>query len=153
MAYFPTTPADGQTVTVNDITYVYDSAKTAWKRAASTLGNLTVTGNITAANVTVSSNVAANKFYTAEGLFWTGNGVAFTSGSGGGTVDYTASTTPPVSPTDGDFWYKTTNDTLYQYINDGTTSYWIDVQTPSFSANTASPVQAFAWGMSAVFGG
>lgn len=142
MAYFPTTPTNGQTATVNNITYVYDSSKTAWKRASSTLGNLAVSGNVT-----------ANKFYTADGLFWSGNGVAFTSGSGGGTVDYTAGTTPPVSPTDGDFWYKTTNDTLYQYINDGTTSYWIDVQTPSFSANTASPAQAYAWGMSAVFGG
>jgi len=144
MAYFPTSPTNGEPATVNGITYVYDSSRTAWRRTASSVGNLTVTGN-----------VISNKFYTTEGLFWSGNGVAFTSGSGGGggTVDYTAGTTPPVSPTDGDFWYKTTNDTLYQYINDGTTSYWIDVQTPSFSANTASPAQAYAWGMSAVFGG
>ena len=144
MAYFPTSPINGETATINGITYVYDDTKTAWKRSISPVGNLTVTGNI-----------FSNKFYTTQGLFWSGNGVAFTSGSGGGggTVDYTAGTTPPVSPTDGDFWYKTTHDTLYQYINDGTTSYWIDVQTPSFSANTASPTQAYAWGMSAVFGG
>jgi hypothetical protein len=153
MAYFPTSPTNGEPATVNGITYVYDSSRTAWRRTASSVVNLDVSGNITAANVTVTSNVSASKFYTADGLFWSGNGVAFTSGSGGGTVDYTAGTTPPVSPTDGDFWYKTTNDTLYQYINDGTTSYWIDVQTPSFSANTASPAQAYAWGMSAVFGG
>lgn len=152
MAYFPTSPLDGESVTVNGIVYTYNSSKDAWKRVVSTIGNLDVSGNITAGNITVTSNVTASKFYTANGLFWSGNGVAFTSGAGG-TVDYTAGTTPPVSPTDGDFWYKTTNDTLYQYINDGTTSYWIDVQTPSFSANTASPVQAYAWGMSAVFGG
>jgi len=79
MAYFPTSPADGASVTVNGIVYRYNSAKAAWKRSLSTIGNLDVAGNITAANITVTANAAANKFFVSEGVFWAGNGVAFAS--------------------------------------------------------------------------
>jgi len=85
-------------------------------------------------NVVVTSNVSANRFYTAEGLYWSGNGVAFSSGGGGsGNIDYIASATAPVSPDDGDFWYQTTTGILFQYLSDGTTSYWFDMQTESVS--------------------
>lgn len=102
-------------------------------------GNAYVGGNIV-----VTSNVSANKFYTAEGLYWSGNGVAFSSG-GGGTVDYVASSTAPVSPDDGDFWYQTTTGILFQYLSDGTTSYWFDTQTESVSgvAYTNANVEAY----------
>ena len=79
MAYFPTSPLDGELVTVNGIVYRYNSAKDAWKRSLSTIGNLDVAGNITAANITVTANAAANKFFVSEGVFWAGNGVAFAS--------------------------------------------------------------------------
>ena len=79
MAYFPTSPLDGESVTVNGIVYTYNSSKDAWKRSLSTIGNLDVSGNITAANITVTANAAANKFFVSEGVFWAGNGVAFAS--------------------------------------------------------------------------
>ena len=79
MAYFPTSPTNGQTVTVNGILYTYNTTKGAWKRATSTFGNLDVSGNITAANITISSNAAANKFYVTDGIYWAGNGTAFAS--------------------------------------------------------------------------
>jgi hypothetical protein len=55
---FPTSPTNGQTTTVNGITYAYNSTNNAWKRQ--TLTDITVTGNITAAqNIT-----ALNYFYS-----------------------------------------------------------------------------------------
>ena len=85
MAYFPTSPIDGASVTVNGILYTYNAAKGAWKRASSSINNLDVAGNITAAgnisagNVSVTNKVAAGAVYTTSGLFWAGNGVAFSS--------------------------------------------------------------------------
>ena len=35
------------------------------------------------------------------------------------TVGYTSSSSAPASPSDGDFWYDSTNKVLYQYVNDG----------------------------------
>lgn len=42
----------------------------------------------------------------------------------------TAGTTPHASPVAGDRWYNTSSDVLYQYVSDGTTSFWLDIQTP-----------------------
>lgn len=40
---------------------------------------------------------------------------------------FTVSATAPVSPTQGDQWFDTDNGFLYQYINDGNTSQWIQI--------------------------
>ena len=66
---------------------------------------------------------------------------------------YTASTSAPGTANPGDQWYSTNDDVLYDYISDGTTSYWVDLQSPAFSTSGAANVQAQSWGMSAVFGG
>jgi len=55
---FPTAPINGQTTTVNGITYIYNSSNNAWKRQQ--LTNLVISGNITA----TSSLTAANYFYS-----------------------------------------------------------------------------------------
>ena len=256
MAYFPTSPVDGEPVTVNGILYTYNASKGAWKRAVSSInnldvaGNITAVGNISAGNVSVTNKVAAGAIYTTSGLFWAGNGVAFSSfpteldanvgtlflgnistqanlgafqayanttiysnnnvaayltqgatigsgsttanlvaaattnsastttgalvvrggagiagnvfadkfytssgifwsgngaayASGGGGGSFTAGATAPVSPSLGSFWYKTTTDVLYEYINDGVTDYWIDIQTQTIASNTAG-VSTFA---------
>ena len=129
---FPAGPSNGQTVTINGIVYVYDAAKTAWKRSTSPIGNLTVTGNITTGNV-ITGNV-----YTTSGIFWSGNGAAYSSGStGSSNFLYTASATAPGSPTKGDQWFDTTDGTLYEYIDDGDSNQWIDIQSPTFLSNAA----------------
>jgi hypothetical protein len=98
-------------------------------------GNISVTGN-----VNVTSNVFANKLYTTNGLYWAGNGVAFSSGGGAG-LTYTAGVAPPVSGNiSGDQWYYTSTDVLYEYVNDGTTSYWVDIQSQTIAATTTPPV-------------
>jgi hypothetical protein len=50
-------------------------------------------------------------------------------------ITYTASTSAPVSPVNGDQWYKTSANILYEYITDGSTSFWLDIQSPVVTAN------------------
>lgn len=129
---FPADPINGQTTTINGIVYIYDSTKTAWKRSTSFAGNLTILGNITSANV-VTGNV-----FTSGGIYWSNNGAAYSSGGGGGGSSnflYTASATAPGSPTKGDQWFDTTDGTLYEYIDDGDSFQWIDIQTPTLSSD------------------
>jgi hypothetical protein len=94
-------------------------------------GNLLITGNIRA-----DSNVFANIFYVSNSIRWAGNGAVFASGGGGGGTTYTANTAPPTSGNvSGDMWYNTSADILYEYVNDGTTSYWVDVQSLGQTGN------------------
>lgn len=128
---FPIAPSNGEITTVNGIVYVYDSTKDAWTRSAQPVGNLTVSGNIN-----VTSNVSANRFYTTDGLYWAGNGVAFSSGGGGGTL--TASNTAPSSPNASDFWYYIAGDILFQYIDDGDSEQWVDTSSPVAPTSTVA---------------
>jgi hypothetical protein len=87
-------------------------------------GNLLITGNIRAA-----SNVFANIFYVTDSIRWAGNGAVFASGGGGGGggITYTAANTAPGSPSIGDQWYYVASDILFEYINDGDSNQWVDV--------------------------
>ena len=55
------------------------------------------------------------------------------------TPNYTASPLRPATPTYGDFWYQTTTDILFQYLTDGTNSYWFDVQTQPNTSTAINP--------------
>jgi hypothetical protein len=116
---FPDSPNDLEITIVNGITYEYSAAKTAWVRRKVSLADITFTGNVT-----------ANKVYTTE-IRWAGNNAIFNAG-----ITYTASTSP-VAAKVGDQWYNTTNDVLYEYVNDGTTSYWVDIQSLGTSTGNA----------------
>jgi hypothetical protein len=75
---FPTSPVNNQTTVVNGITYVYSSADNSWTR-------------VTANNITVSGNVNANKFYTTNGVYWSGNGAAYAGGGAFSVVNVLSS--------------------------------------------------------------
>ena len=127
----------GATISWAEANIIYDPIKVGSANIANTtISTSTTTGALTVGGgLGVVGNVYANAIYTTTGIRWAGNGVAFSSGGGGGTVDYVASPTAPVSPDDGDFWYKTTTGILFQYLSDGTNSYWFDVQTQAISGN------------------
>jgi len=129
---FPVSPTNGQITEINGIFYQFVAADSAWVRVPGT--TLTV-GNLTANNITSNGNVTASRVYTTNGLFWSGNGVAFSSGGGGG-LTYTAGSAPPVSGNvAGDQWYNTVTDALYEYLDNGVSKYWVDVQTMVIAAN------------------
>ena len=90
----------------------------------------TYTGNVTAANVVVTSGVYSPAYFYA-------NGTPFVS-SGSAGAKITTSSTAPVSPAAGDFWYDPTTDIKSQYVNDGVASYWVDETGPTIS--NAAPV-------------
>ena len=65
---FPTTPTNGQQSVVNGITYQYASATNSWTRVPGIAGNISASGNVTAANfitngvVTATGNITGNYF-------------------------------------------------------------------------------------------
>lgn len=103
------------------------------------------TGNISAGNLTTTSNVYADVLYTTNGIRWSGNGNVFSSGSGTGSgLTFTASSAPPASGNiSGDKWYNTSTDTLYEYITDGTSSYWVDTESTVLGQPTTVTVLPF----------
>jgi hypothetical protein len=78
-----------------------------------------------------SGNLTVGRIRSTSGLFWSTNNTPITTG-----ITYTASTTSPTSARAGDQWYNTSTEILYEYVNDGTSSYWVDIQTQTLSANT-----------------
>ena len=92
--------------------------------AATASNDFNVVGNLTANTATIAGNIFANKFYTTNGLYWAGNGVAFSSGA-----SFTASSTAPATPAAGEQWYDTVNDILYEFIG----NYWVDIQSATVS--------------------
>lgn len=42
---------------------------------------------------------------------------------------YVAAASAPSNPSLGDQWYNTNTDAIYEFISDGTTSYWVDVSS------------------------
>jgi hypothetical protein len=51
---------------------------------------------------------------------------------------YTASASGPTNPANGDHWYDTNNDILFEYIDDGTSQYWVDIQSLGQTGNILS---------------
>ena len=75
-------------------------------------GTISSSGNVTGANINTSGLISAT------GNIW------------GGGVRSTASATEPTNPGQGDIWYNTATDVVYRYTYDGTSYYWVDIQTP-----------------------
>jgi len=137
---YPPTGSQGQ-LQFNDAGAL--GATTVYYDTAS--GNLVVTDTTTSTTTTtgalvvkgglgVAGNVYTDTLYTTTGLRWAGNNAVIPQ------KNYTVSTTPPVSATNGDQWYNPTNDVLYDYLSDGTSSYWVDLQSASVSADIVPSV-------------
>jgi len=125
------------------------------------LTSLVVTGNINANNLNTTNEVrffdSGNVNYVgfrsantvASNLIWTlpatdgtlgqalvtnGSGEltwAAGGGGGGGISWTTQANTPPIIAIPGDFWYDSTSQIKYQYVNDGTGNVWVDQSFPT----------------------
>jgi hypothetical protein len=104
-----------------------------------TVGLVTATGNITGGNVltvgqvSATGNVYGNAVLTDH--YYYANGQPVPTG-----ITYTAATSPPGTPAIGDQWYDTSNDVLYEFINDGTSNYWVDTTSPAFAGGVVANV-------------
>ena len=122
----------------------------------SATGNITSAANITGGNVLTGGLVSATANITGGNILTVG--IVSTSGNvygnailsnnyfyANGTpvppgIIYTAATSPPVSSKVTDQWYDTTSDVLYEYINDGTSNYWVDTTSPAFAGGVVANV-------------
>ena len=130
-----------------------------------TMGNLTITANLTVANANITgpttfSNITSNGNVSFTGsnislgavgnLHITGGSANYylkTDGSGGlswsavtgGGGTFTANTAPPASANlPGDQWFNTSANILYEYLNDGTSNYWVDISSSSLTSAAGS---------------
>ena len=90
-----------------------------------------VGGNIlTVGFVSATGNITADNYYYA-------NGQPVPPG-----ITYTAATAPPTNPAPRitDQWYDTDNDVLYEFISDGTSTYWVDTTSPAFAGGVIANV-------------
>jgi hypothetical protein len=118
--------------------------------------NVTVSGNgnvtVTVAGVNNVTTFASTGVYIAGVVSASGNitgGGVFTDNyyyANGSPVPqgivYSASTAPPSSPPPKvtDQWYDTSNDVLYEFIDDGTSTYWVDTTSPAFAGGVVANV-------------
>ena len=89
----------------------------------------------------VITGPSSNQVLKYDGTKWV-NGSAPGGGGGGSGITYTAATAPPVSANVADQWYDTVNDVLYEYLDDGTTDYWVDIQSQGQVGNIISMLDA-----------
>ena len=89
-------------------------------------GEMSVSGNISAANLSTSTQILRNN-RNVPVFVYQGN-------------------TAPTTPLVGDQWYDTQTGTLFEYLNDGTTTAWIDMNgNPGSIANlTVNGVASFS---------
>lgn len=98
---------------------------TATLNAVSANTTVSATGNVSGGNLTTSGQLSAATAAITTSITRNSRNVP----------TYVASASAPSSPLQGDFWYNSNSDTLYQYIYDGTNSQWVDQTPPSTFAN------------------
>lgn len=104
---FPSSPTNGQSISINGVTYVYSSASNSWTANAS--GVAGPTGPTGAA-----SSATGPTGYTGST----------------GAIKITTDSTPPASPTVGDIWVEDTTGIEYVYVNDAGNFIWLEFSNP-----------------------
>jgi hypothetical protein len=106
-----------------------------------TLSNVSVSGNVVGGNVlTVGIVSTSGNVYGGNMLsdnYYYANGTPVPPG-----ITYTANIAPPTTPAPKvtDQWYDTSNDVLYEFLNDGTSTYWVDTTSPAFAGGVVANV-------------
>lgn len=90
------------------------------------------------ANSTLIVADTSNDVLTIEagsGIVITGDAIndKITISATGGSSSVTTSDTAPGSPGDGDLWWDSSTGKLYIYYDDGSSSQWVEVSSPSYS--------------------
>ena len=116
--------------------YTNDGTGNAWvdQSFPTTFEDLTVSGNTSIGGlISVTGNVYGNAILSNN--YYYANGTPVPPG-----IVYTANTAPPATPAVADQWYDTSNDVLYEYLDDGTSTYWVDTTSPAFAGGVVANV-------------
>lgn len=141
----------GANVNANNITATtIVNAPSLTGTIASLSGNVTGGNVLTGGAVSAVGNIDGGNLLTIGAVSATGNvyGDAILSDNyyyANGTpvppgVVYTAAVAPPPTPKITDQWYNTASDVLYEYIDDGTSTYWVDTTSPAFAGGVVANV-------------
>jgi hypothetical protein len=60
------------------------------------------------------------------------------TGSSSAGITFTANSGVPTTANVGDQWWSTTDDILYEYINDGTSNVWLDISSSAITSTTTA---------------
>ena len=105
------------------------------------VGTSIANGNSNVSIPTANGNITLSVSGNANVLTVTGNALFRNSYNITGFVYQ--SNTAPASPQNGDQWYNTFNGILFEYLNDGDSSQWVDISSlplPNLSTSNASAV-------------
>jgi hypothetical protein len=91
-----------------------------------TPANLKTISAGTTANLPSAGQVGSVYIDTDDDSILYDDGVEWVPVGGGGGGGLTASSSPPPDPAAGEFWYDTELNILFQYIDDGDSSQWVD---------------------------
>jgi hypothetical protein len=90
-----------------------------------TLTNIDSTGDY--------SELVDSAYNTANAAFAKAN-----TGSSSGGITFTANSGVPTTANVGDQWWSTTDDILYEYINDGTSNVWLDISSSAITSTAVA---------------
>ena len=79
-----------------------------------------------------------------SGKYLTSNGTNTSWGAVTGGPSFTASATAPASPVAGDRWYDTNTGSYLIYLNDGTSSQWVETSNSGMVSNPTGTIIPFA---------
>jgi hypothetical protein len=154
-----TVSTTGNITTTANISGGFILGNVAFANGISTYGNANVVANLAALGsnpISTTGNVTGNYFIgngsqltgiTAASSYGNSNVATLLSAFGSNTISTTgnitagglrkyAQSSAPTNPVVGDVWYKTDTDVFYQYVNDGTSNFWLDISSlPSTFAN------------------
>lgn len=96
----------------------------------------------------VTANAAVNALLPSQtsnsGKYLTSNGTDSSWGAVVGGPAFTVSATAPVSPASGDRWYDTNTGSYLIYLNDGTSSQWVETSNSGMVSNPTGTIIPFA---------
>jgi len=146
MAYnFPDSPSNGDTFTLNGVTYTYNSTKGVWKDtavgvlpspAATTTSSDTAPTSPSAGDLWYRTDTSSLYVYYNDGSSsqWVGvsgpTGPTGATGADGAAGSVTTADTAPSNPSDGELWWNTDANKLYIYYADTDSSQWVQATTP-----------------------
>jgi len=148
MAYnFPNSPSNGDTVTVNNVTYTYNSTSGAWKTTATSgSGGASVTVSETApvspseGDLWFDPSVLKTFVYYNDGTAtqWVQSNPTGGGGAASGGASVTVAETAPASPSAGDLWWSSSEAVMYIYYTDTDSSQWVSTSTPGAAGATGA---------------
>lgn len=86
---------------------------------------------------------AVNDTYTVGSVTYTWNGTLWTTSAPATAIvaSVTTSDTAPVSPLDGDLWWKSDEGKMYVYYSDGDSNQWVQAHPTNTGAQGATGIQ------------